>query len=242
MADSFTTHYGFTKPQSGGSLNTWGVKLNGDLDSLDTVIYSNRKRPGEGALWFTTTPPDGALLCNGAAVSRTTYAALFAVIGTTWGAGDGATTFNLPDLRGYFPRGYDAGRGVDSGRVFASTQADANLAHTHSLTDPGHTHGNSDPGHTHTSSITDPGHRHIDGGFSEFGGTSIAVAGGANDGAQPSGGRWYTNTATTGISISNSVQTANITINSATTGASAASSGGAESRPKNIAINFIIFY
>lgn len=46
-----------------------------------------------------TTPPEGTLLCDGSAVSRNTYSELFAAIGTTWGAGDGATTFNLPDLR-----------------------------------------------------------------------------------------------------------------------------------------------
>ena len=68
--------------------------------------------------------PTGYLKANGAAVSRATYAALFAVVGTTFGAGDGATTFNLPDLRGEFLRGWDDGRGVDSGRVFGSAQLD----------------------------------------------------------------------------------------------------------------------
>ena len=53
----------------------------------------------------TTTPPKHALVCDGSAVSRVIYAALFAAIGTTFGAGDGATTFNLPDLRGKFIRG-----------------------------------------------------------------------------------------------------------------------------------------
>lgn len=71
------------------------------------------------------TPPDGYLPCNGAEVSRTVYADLFAVIGTTFGDGDGVTTFNLPDLRGEFIRGWDAGRGVDAGRVLGSHQMDA---------------------------------------------------------------------------------------------------------------------
>jgi microcystin-dependent protein len=70
------------------------------------------------------TAPSGYLKANGAAVSRTTYAALFAVIGTTFGAGNGSTTFNLPDLRGEFLRGWDDGRGVDSGRSFGSAQLD----------------------------------------------------------------------------------------------------------------------
>ncbi len=60
---------------------------------------------GSGKLWFTDTPPQGWLLCQGQAVSRTTYAALFAQLGTTWGAGDGTTTFNLPDMRGVVPVG-----------------------------------------------------------------------------------------------------------------------------------------
>lgn len=69
-----------------------------------------------------STPPAGWLKANGAAVSRTTYAALFSVIGTTYGAGDGASTFNLPDLRGIFMRGLDDGRGIDPGRALGSYQ------------------------------------------------------------------------------------------------------------------------
>ena len=78
-----------------------------------------------------TSAPTGYLHCNGAAVSRTAYADLFAAIGTTFGAGDGAKTFTIPDLRGEFLRGWDSGRGVDSGRVFGSHQADAFKAHHH---------------------------------------------------------------------------------------------------------------
>lgn len=77
------------------------------------------------------TAPTGWLKANGAAVSRTTYAALFAAIGTTYGAGDGVTTFNLPDLRGEFIRGWDDGRGVDPARTFGSTQADELKSHSH---------------------------------------------------------------------------------------------------------------
>ena len=55
--------------------------------------------------WPGTTAPEHTLICDGSAISRVTYAALFAVIGTTYGAGDGSTTFALPDFRGYFLRG-----------------------------------------------------------------------------------------------------------------------------------------
>ena len=71
------------------------------------------------------TAPAGWLKANGAAVSRTAYAALFAAIGTTYGAGDGRSTFNLPDLRGEFIRGWDDGRGIDRGRALGSAQGDA---------------------------------------------------------------------------------------------------------------------
>lgn len=85
--------------------------------------------------WFgASTPPVTWLECNGAAISRTTYGALFAVIGTTYGNGDGSLTFNLPDLRGEFIRGWDNGRGVDSGRVFGSDQNDAFKSHKHNFT------------------------------------------------------------------------------------------------------------
>jgi microcystin-dependent protein len=79
----------------------------------------------------TSSAPTGYLKANGAAVSRTTYATLFAAIGTTFGVGDGSTTFNLPDLRGEFIRGWDDGRGVDSGRAFGSFQNHQLQLHSH---------------------------------------------------------------------------------------------------------------
>lgn len=77
------------------------------------------------------TAPTDFLKANGAAVSRTTYADLFAAIGTTFGSGDGSTTFNLPDLRGEFIRAWDDARGIDSGRSFGSSQADEFKLHGH---------------------------------------------------------------------------------------------------------------
>ena len=77
------------------------------------------------------TAPTGFIKANGAAVSRSTYAALFTAIGTTFGSGDGSSTFNVPDLRGEFPRGWDDSRGIDSGRSFGSAQADELKTHDH---------------------------------------------------------------------------------------------------------------
>ena len=87
-----------------------------------------------------TSPPSGFLECNGANVSRSTYASLFSTVGTSFGIGDGSSTFGLPDLRGQFVRGWVSNGSVDSGRTFGSTQTDQNKSHAHSVTDPGHVH------------------------------------------------------------------------------------------------------
>lgn len=92
--------------------------------ALPIGALANAIEAGTTAYFGMSTAPTGWLKANGAVVSRATYAGLFAVIGTTYGAGDGSTTFALPDLRGEFPRGWDDGRGVDSGRAFGSAQAD----------------------------------------------------------------------------------------------------------------------
>jgi len=91
--------------------------------------------PAGSVFWFgANSPPTGYLECDGSAISRTTYADLFTAISTTWGVGDGSTTFNIPDLRGEFVRGWDNSRGVDSGRSFASAQSDDVKPHSHTFT------------------------------------------------------------------------------------------------------------
>lgn len=105
------------------------VTINGTTGEITSAVPS-----GLIMFYASSTLPSGFLKCNGAAVSRTTYASLFAAIGTTFGTGDGSTTFNLPDMRGYFPRAWADNGSVDSGRSFGSTQSDQNLAHTHTTT------------------------------------------------------------------------------------------------------------
>ncbi len=110
-----------------GELRYDGKRLLNTDDLLGIV-------PSGTVLYFAgQTAPAGWLKANGAAVSRTAYAALFAAIGTTYGAGDGRSTFNLPDLRGEFLRGWDDGRGVDPGRGFGFGQADAMRQHYHGI-------------------------------------------------------------------------------------------------------------
>lgn len=88
---------------------------------------------GQVCFFAMNSAPAGFLVADGSAVSRTTYAALFALIGTTYGAGNGSTTFNLPDLRGEFIRGVDNGRGVDSGRGIGTAQDHAMQTHDHRI-------------------------------------------------------------------------------------------------------------
>lgn len=121
--------------EDNGANRTWAFEHNGDFVSPNDVLSSSGRSinksiqqdevVGEVAFFARTTPPSGWLKANGAAVSRTTYAALFAAIGTTFGAGDGRTTFNLPDFRGEFLRGLDDGRNIDRGRRLGTAQGDA---------------------------------------------------------------------------------------------------------------------
>lgn len=95
-------------------------------------------------------PPEGWLPCDGRAVSRTDYAILFSRIGTTWGAGDGTTTFNLPDLRGRGPIGAGAGSGLTSRTLGGNGGSEHIQSHTHGFTNP------KMPNHVHTMAHTHP--------------------------------------------------------------------------------------
>lgn len=89
--------------------------------------------PGLVAWFGSSSPPSGWIKANGATISRTTYANLFSAIGTTFGVGDGSTTFKIPDLRGEFVRGWDDARGVDAGRSMGSFQSGIVGPHSHYL-------------------------------------------------------------------------------------------------------------
>jgi microcystin-dependent protein len=94
--------------------------------------------PGSVVAYISTSAPGGWLLCDGSNVSRTTYATLFSVIGTTFGVGDGSTTFTLPDMRGRVPVGYGSGAGLTA-RSLAATGGEE--THTLSVDEiPAHTH------------------------------------------------------------------------------------------------------
>jgi microcystin-dependent protein len=139
---------------------------------LDTVMPGVGVPTGGGIDWWTPTPPTGFLICDGSAISRTSYAALWGVLGTRYGAGDGSTTFNLPDTRGRVIVGYAATGGHADVATLGANEGNAlpnrrtRHAHTngvtagatHSLALPAHGHGVSDPGHGHNLKVaTTPG-------------------------------------------------------------------------------------
>ena len=208
-----------------------------DADGTDGQMLQTN---GSGELSFTTVAgvptgavfcmavafvPPGYLECNGDPVSRATYAALFAVIGDAYGAGDGSSTFNLPDLRGEFVRGFDNGRDVDvdsngNSRGIATSQSDQNKQHNHPA----------------SSSVTDTGHRHLPENQTynnnQADGHDIAVnnrtfgnyGGGSGLGLGPLGNRHFLQNTTTGITVATTT----------------ANDGGGETRPRNISMMYII--
>lgn len=113
-----------------GNSTANGWLIMGTMADSGFIPYNSQTVPAGAITAFAmNTPPAGYLVCDGRAVSRVTYAALFSAIGTTYGVGDGSTTFKLPDLRGEFLRGWDGqgstARGtLDSGRIFGSSQLD----------------------------------------------------------------------------------------------------------------------
>lgn len=112
-------------------------QINGVQAAVTAAVLAALGPPtptGSIVAWTTASPPSGWFECNGTAVNRATNAALFAIIGTTYGVGDGSTTFNLPELRGEFVRGWDNARGVDSGRTLGSAQAELVGPHSHPFT------------------------------------------------------------------------------------------------------------
>lgn len=112
-------------------------------DAIDAAVLGISVPVGSVHAMAGDTVPTGYLKCNGTAVSRTTYSNLFAQIGTTYGTGDGLTTFNLPDYRGMFLRGWNNSRsdsfkdpdaaGRSLGDAVGSTQLGENKSHRHSI-------------------------------------------------------------------------------------------------------------
>ena len=194
---------------------------------------------GATMFWFTETAPPGWLLLNGAAVSRTTYAALFALWGTRFGTGDGSTTFNLPDCQGRMPIG--VGSHSDVSAIGNNDGVAANgrtPRHRHSVSDPTHGHGAtstvSDPTHAHA--IYDPTHVHPQGASTGGGYTGAGGGAGVLD-TYGLGGQVGTGIGIYGAATGVTVGT---TVAGAATGVSVGPGGGPLDSPPFIAVNWIV--
>jgi microcystin-dependent protein len=124
-------------------------------------------------------PPEGYLLCDGSPISRVNYSSLFDAIGTTYGSGDGSTTFNLPDFRGRGPLGAGTGAGLTPRTLGGSGGAETVTLDTTMI--PSHTHtGTTASDGSHSHSITDPGHAHtqttVNDDFNNSGGANPSFA------------------------------------------------------------------
>ena len=120
------------------------------MNTISSLLKNLRNRTPVGSveMFAGDTPPTDWLMCDGSAVSRTKFSSLYDVIGTTYGAGDGTTTFNLPDMRNRVPVGagssyeLNANGGADSisytpqGNIGDTTLTDAQIAHGHGFTQP----------------------------------------------------------------------------------------------------------
>lgn len=192
------------------------------------------------------TPPANYLKCNGASLPRSTYAALFTAIGTAFGSTDGAS-FNVPELRGEFIRAWDDGRGADAGRAFGTWQDDAFASHTHTATAGGatanHTHTWSDSAtattsaggaHTHTTPIFANGQLVVTNGLPT---TGYRQDQGTQNAASSSAGS-HSHSVTVNVGGTTGIQSAthshNITLSAA--------GGGADTRPRNVALMPVIKY
>ena len=269
-----TTNFTIAKSTVGGARNQWGGTLNLAIDKIDELLalalpvgtiqmYAKSTAPTQttnGGIW---------LVCDGTAVSRTvTYDALFAVIGTTYGVGDGSTTFNIPDLRARVPVGYNtdtiSGRSTRAMAAGSGTETHTLTtgelpAHLHSITDPGHPHNTTESNHVHsgttggqTLTVVDPGHVHTFSQGAEW--SSGSVYDTAYDANSDNDGVKTIDSATTGISLSPNPHShsftadgakTNLTIDSATTGITATNNstggGGAHNimQPYQV-VNYII--
>jgi microcystin-dependent protein len=181
------------------------------------------------------SPPTGWLKCNGAAVSRATYSALFTAIGTTFGVGDGSTTFNLPDLRGEWVRGWDDGRSVDTGRVFGSAQSEMIGPHNHGATSVSSSSSSTSGTFSGTTS-SDGAHTHTVGAnndWSTFAYTSASANGAAvASSVSTSSNGAHTHTVSGAISAS--------TTTSTSTSTTVSNNSGTENRVRNIALLYCI--
>lgn len=233
-----------------GGLDNTNIAAGAAIDPSKISGGVGSTPPGVIFPYAATAAPSGYLLCDGSAVSRATYAALFAVISTTYGSGDGSTTFNVPDARGRMIAGYAASGGHADVSTIGNSEGSAASARR-----PKHPHTNGVsisgapgvgtlalPNHAH--SITDPGHVHATLPLLASGNHVSAVAAVAAQDGDTETGEPNSGTATTGISVGNPTSLPAVTgapsIGSLAIGGTVGASGTATDSPAYLVLNYII--
>lgn len=192
--------------------------------NLSSILSSNLLPAGAVMPFAMNSAPSGWLAADGSAVSRTAYAALFAAIGTTYGAGDGNSTFTLPDLRGYFVRGSGTNSDGVAAGTFGAKQGNSVEPHTHSASVGNHQHNiiaNATGSAAPWTSININNNDYL---------AARAESTGTPDWSYTL--RGVSTTATLGLTSSNGAQTI--------TTSSQAPAGATETRPRNIAMLYCI--
>ena len=200
------------------------------------VAYSSGMPVGSIVSYSAASVPTGFFICNGQAISRTLYPALFALVGVSFGGGDGVSTFNVPNLVNQFIRGRDPAT-----RIVGSVQADEFKSHQHPVTQTDHNHPLTDLTHTHVQSP----HTHTQAAHTHTvpAGGIIASTLTASSNSPAYSGAQVTGTATPIINDATAVNafvSANISIAPAQANIDVAFAGGNETRPQNMAFDFII--
>lgn len=200
-----------------------GLKIYKENDSTSKVVVqaSAGTTPiGTVNMWPTATPPDGWKICNGQALSRTTYKSLYDTIGTTFGTGDGTTTFNIPDYQGLFPLGAGTGTAPAYSSVTLNAKggsATTSIAHTHTFAD------------NSSSTNTDTHSHNANSGPVDAGNASVATGTGVSM-ASPNH--------THGFTTASDTHSHTVAVSGTTGGASAAT---ITPIPPYFGINFIIY-
>jgi microcystin-dependent protein len=200
-----------------GAVNNYTLTSDGSGNGTWQNTAAGMVPVGSMVEWGTATPPSGWLICDGTAVSRTTYSTLYGIIGTTYGVGNGSTTFNLPNWSGRM------GIGVNGTYTLASTGGAATHSHSSTLAAPSHTHTDTLAAPAHTHGTTD----------NQNGSMYAAIAGNSSDylyfALRYAGSQFFTGTRMTNLTyqaFSPGVWSAGVAVLGVTAGASATALSG----------------